>query len=869
MDEKPRTLTFRALLIGISGIVFLGYWVAWHEVVVGTTVPYGIAENSPPAAAVGIFLGILVLVGAVTTLNRRWRLQRGELILIYSMLLVAAPLTDQGMWRRLPGLMTAVPREKPRLLDSYSEKLWPHGRHLVKNRRFQEDGPGWLGDHGMHLSHPERAEIVPAEDSQVGPVNVLRIRNPDPDEGEEVETTFRIRIPRHREDGTENVVPAEMYFAMALVRLEELGGHSELAVEIVSDAGDDTEIFSFSREVKDKYSTPGGYTRLVEKYVQMPRSTEEYADLIFRLEGPGTAYLTDVGFFSNEAVYRMYAGMNEIGEADLDKLPQNEREALLVEPEGFLGKVGYRLKAYIPWGQWATPLWYWSSISVAIFLALFGIGVIMRKQWSENERFGYPLVVLPRLLTEEREEDGRAFYAVTKRPVFVIGVIAALVFSILQGAAYYVPGLPDPTINVNVQSFFSSEPMKRFILGFYHEGSTFKVILLFTAIAFFIDLEMLASLIVFFWISKLPYYLGEIYGWNTIKGVGNNSFPFTNEQHIGAFLILALIVLYKARKHLAGVIRRVVGAAGGVDDSREAVSYRAALAIVLLSLAFIAYWGFDTGLGAGSALIFFTFIIICGFSAARIRAEVGAPMTYFTPYVPTLIFFLMGGVAFFGMETMVLATAAGGFMAVAQFLMFAPSQVEMLHLADQEEKVSPSGVSWGLLVGMLGGILIGGYTLLVWVYGQGGDNVPGWGWVGGYGWYFGSLSTALDEMDRVATAEDGHSGLIASWTGVGVGGGMTLLLTALRARFVGFWLHPLGYILSNTYMIYMCWGSLHVAYAVKWIALRVGGPRFIRDQMAPLFGGIFTGAVCGIILWTIVAVILRSQGVSDVFLAFP
>ncbi len=127
--------------------------------------------------------------------------------------------------------------------------------------------------------------------------------------------------------------------------------------------------------------------------------------------------------------------------------------------------------------------------------------------------------------------------------------------------------------------------------------------------------------------------------------------------------------------------------------------------------------------GAANSLIFFAFLVLCRFSASRIRTECGAPWTYFTPYFPYLIFFLLGGLTVFPLETMLLTYAAGGFMAVAQFLLFAPTQMEMLHLAETED-ASPRGVRWGLVLGVLGAILIGGYVVLVWNSGQGGDNIP-------------------------------------------------------------------------------------------------------------------------------------------------
>ena len=433
--------------------------------------------------------------------------------------------------------------------------------------------------------------------------------------------------------------------------------------------------------------------------------------------------------------------------------------------------------------------------------------------------------------------------------------------------------MPNPTIAANLSDYITDPAWRAFLHGFY-TGGQFEVILLFLAIAFFIDLDMLASIIIFYWLSKVPFWFGEVFGWKTLPGI-QDRFPYFFEQHIGAFLALAILTLWTARKHLLAVGRRILGQPGGEDDSEEAVSYRAALFISLAALAYLGLWGHLTGLGVGSALIFFGFLMVCGFSAARLRSEVGVPATYFTPYWPMLIFHLMGGVKIFGLSTMLLTYAAGGFMAVAQFLMFAPSQVELLQLA-RVQNASPRGLSIGMTVGAICGILVGGYVVMVWCYGIGGENIPYMrDWAMGQSWYFLSLRQAFLDLDAAMTAQqtaeaaERASKIIGPWISVAAGALITIALAALRSYFAGFWLHPLGYVLANTYCVYMCWGSLHVAWLLKYLGLKISGPRFIRERMMPFFGGVFCGAVAGQILWTAVALLALWRGYKDVFLAFP
>ena len=53
MDSPGRTFSYRALVIGVAAMVAMGLWIHFHEVLVPQ--PNILAENSPPASAVGVF----------------------------------------------------------------------------------------------------------------------------------------------------------------------------------------------------------------------------------------------------------------------------------------------------------------------------------------------------------------------------------------------------------------------------------------------------------------------------------------------------------------------------------------------------------------------------------------------------------------------------------------------------------------------------------------------------------------------------------------------------------------------------------------------------------------------------------------------
>ena len=94
---------------------------------------------------------------------------------------------------------------------------------------------------------------------------------------------------------------------------------------------------------------------------------------------------------------------------------------------------------------------------------------------------------------------------------------------------------------------------------------------------------------------------------------------------------------------------------------------------------------------------------------------------------------------------------------------------------------------------------------------------------------------------------------------------ITILLFLAKSLWINFPLHPVGYILANTYFINMVWGSLFVAMIIKFITLKAGGVMTVRKTMTPFFVGVFLGAVSSYIFWDLIGLILNTFGYMDTF----
>ena len=83
------------------------------------------------------------------------------------------------------------------------------------------------------------------------------------------------------------------------------------------------------------------------------------------------------------------------------------------------------------------------------------------------------------------------------------------------------------------------------------------------------------------------------------------------------------------------------------------------------------------------------------------------------------------------------------------------------------------------------------------------------------------------------------------------GTGITLLLAALRARFIGFPLHPAAYALNMSFANDFFWGDMFVAWLLKSLILRYGGIKVYR-QALPFFLGLILGDFVSGAAWSIV-----------------
>ncbi|MCG3147201.1 MAG: hypothetical protein PCFJNLEI_00639 [Verrucomicrobiae bacterium] len=849
-----RGVTLRSVVIAIVAMFVMGIWIEYEELYCAGG---PLAENSPPNSAVGVIWALLIIGGLLYKVRKSFRLVTAELVVIYSALILSAPLMTQGLWHRIFGLVTSIPHHQDfKSYESLPPMLWPHGDNLIANGRFENEladftasAPQQLG--WTELDWKNRRWKVPV------------LRNTD---NAAERATLAVTIHRYDARGREVLIPGETFLFAVLVKASGLTKGSAYSVLMQADDNPATPLLVNTEETQPTFALPGGMRRVGVNPVTIPATLREKLTLKVELAGAGQVATLDWQFFNVEAVAGAFAGRKVVREQNLATLDAHERNFTIVRPTNMFSLAGlkYLLTGYIPIAQWTRPLLAWGLLIGGLFLGFLGLNVLMRKQWVENERFTYPLTILPKYLFTTSE--GRL--AIFRNKIMWVGFAVTLPLVLLKGINFYNPSVPAPIWDTQLSSFVTSPVLKSYLE--IVNISTLPFCLL--AIALLIETDILFSLWASFLIFQLWRLGGTAFNWTRFPG-----YPWEFQQAMGGFIAYAGLALFVGRHHLAKVIRIAFGRAKATpDESTELVSYRTALLMVVASLGIFVAWGLWTQMGAGASLLFFGYMLVCGFAASKIRAECGAPFGYLTPYYGMQFVAAVGGFALFQSTGMLVAAIAAGFMCTSVFLLIAPAQVEMMELG-RHFRVRPQDVGAGLTLGLLGGLLIGGFVMLGWAYGFGASSFKQM-WPYEQNWYFGEFRAGAQNADRAFAG-----GTLAvppeaqalnflqnpNAKGLGLGILITLVLATLRANFMWFPLHPIGYVLASSHFMRGAWFVLFLAWLLRVVLLRLGGAQSIRRGLVPFCVGMFLACIASIVIFDAVGIYLRFHGVMDVYAGMP
>ena len=482
----------------------------------------------------------------------------------------------------------------------------------------------------------------------------------------------------------------------------------------------------------------------------------------------------------------------------------------------------------VPWAVWIAPLLFWGILLLALYLVMISSMVIIRRQWMERERLIYPIVQVPLEMVEE--EEGHLIPPFFRNPIMWAGFLIPAVVSSLNALHTYYNFIPIVPLTASIPIFRNTVSLL-FRLSFPMLG-----------FSFLINLDIAFSLWFFNWIAKMIVGALNILGIASTEKLGIygvQSDPILAHQGQGAMIVLVLFGLWVGRRHLGDVLRKAFRGDDSVDDSREIMSYRAAVFTWIGSVLVMTAWLVASGMPLWVAVVTLLLAILIFVGLTRVVAESGVatavgPMIASSVVVSAVGSTALGPAGMVGMaytyvwsadiRTFVMASCAHG-------LKLAES------LGDNRRPLF-----WLILLAVIISVVGSVWTVLVLCYEHGGINLNSWFFGGGVRAPFEYIAVKMNTP--IAPNYEG-------WAHTALGGGVMAALMLARHHFLWWPLHPIGYPIGAVWLMDQLWLSIFLAWLIKVMVMKYGGPALYR-RARPFFLGLILGQFVISGVWLII-----------------
>ena len=483
-----------------------------------------------------------------------------------------------------------------------------------------------------------------------------------------------------------------------------------------------------------------------------------------------------------------------------------------------------------PWQVWIRPIASWMPLIFAIYFSMICISVMLRRQWIVRERLAFPLVQVPLSMIEDGPKQSiiKPFF---KNTLMWIGFAIPFLIGSMRALHNYYNFIPTISLATSIPLFRNTTALQ-VALSFPMLG-----------FSYFINLEIAFSIWFFNLLARFQEGIFGIVGISSTQKLWYaGGFPVLAHQGMGAMLVLAVVGIWTARQHLRDVCYKAFGKDNSIDDSDEILSYRACVIGMIISVSFIAVWLWLAGMSWWILPIYLSAMYLIFIAVTRVVAEGGiaaarAPLIasdfvtsgigaqLLTPQTMTALGFTFVWAA--DIRTFVLASCSNG-----------------LKLAEETLGRNKRKLLWAIIIAIGISTASSILTVLYLSYTYGGINLNGW--------FFGPAGGAVYPFRFISDHLNNPQGPnLTGWISTLSGGTLMGLLIFARQNILWWPLHPLGFAVSTISMTNYISFSVFLAWLIKSIILRYGGPALFKSAQ-PFFLGMILGqfAVAG--LWLII-----------------
>ena len=471
---------------------------------------------------------------------------------------------------------------------------------------------------------------------------------------------------------------------------------------------------------------------------------------------------------------------------------------------------------------WLVPVLVWSGFIFVLYGSLLCIGLILRKQWMEHEKLSFPLPHLPVQMTTDRN-----FF---RNRLMWIGFSVSAIIRIVNGIHDIFPAMPGFPPNLRLDQYFLDRPWSA--IGYTSMSFNLAIV----GLTYFMPLDLAFSTWFFFWLTRMEKVFADIIGWQNMH---------LNDRATGAWIGIALIALWGARRHLVTLIGNIF-IRDAIEDDNEPVSYRTTLILTFLSVGLVFLFCYIAGMSLWVVIVFYAIFLAFALAIGRVRAELGPPYHEVIGINPRQMMVDIFGTRKLGGANLTILSFLYAFNRCNRSHPM-PNQVESLRIGN---RVRIPGrtliISMGLAIAVGAFATLWSYLEVVYRYGL--DRCHGA--IGHFGWE--TLNPLQSWLQHPRTTE----GLGVFFMLVGMG--FVFFLQLMRTYFLWWPLHASGYVLSGAAwggLIYF-WFPVMLSWLIKYLILKFAGWNTHR-KMIPFFLGLVLGDYIPRSILSIVSFILN------------
>lgn len=494
--------------------------------------------------------------------------------------------------------------------------------------------------------------------------------------------------------------------------------------------------------------------------------------------------------------------------------------------------------AAVPWSAWWTPLSRWLVLVGAVWLMMICFAALVRKQWADRERLGFPLVQFP--LEVLRDSGGGPSAWFFGHRLVWMGAGGVLLIHLLNGLRVYFPSVPGIPTSMSLDSALVDRPWSAAVPVRLH--------LYFSVIGFgyLLSSEVAAGFWLALFAMKAQAIVLSLIGYEGTSAWGGPISDIGDWEQMGALLMIAAMLLWYLRGTLSHAFGRLLGLADGEDDRAEPMSYRLAALGLIASLAVGFAWLVSAGMAPVFAALFLVFFAAICLVLTRIIAEAGLLMVQFS-FKPVDYLLRFGGTAALGPTNLTVLAFVDTILTFDLRECIMPSVLNGFRMGEQVGLRSRQ-LTAAMAVTLVCTLLVTVPVFLKTFYHLGAlvvdrngtlTNLPRE--------FFSELATRLETPSR--SSGDEYLWMLA-------GAAAAAVTSWLRLTFVWWPIHPLGLVMGTSYATRYLWFSLFLGWLFRVLTVRYSGlAGYLR--LRPLCMGIIMGDVLSALLWDAVGFVTK------------